>query len=32
VQPSAALLAEHAAPADRAAWWRARVERCAALL
>jgi O-succinylbenzoate synthase len=32
IEPSAALLAEHAAPADRAAWWRARIERCFALL
>ncbi len=32
VVPDPALLEEHAAPTDRAAWWRARLERCAALL
>jgi len=32
VVPSPALLAEHAASPERAAWWRARVERCHALL
>ena len=32
VAPDPALLAELAAPADRDAWWRARLARCAALL
>lgn len=32
VAPDAALLAEHAAPAERREWWLARLERCHALL
>lgn len=32
VELDAALLAEHAAPADRDAWWRERLTRCYALL
>lgn len=32
VTPSPALLAEHAATADRTNWWLARIERCYALL
>lgn len=32
VAPDPALLAAHAAPPDRQAWWRARLQRCAALL
>ncbi|WP_295775693.1 o-succinylbenzoate synthase [uncultured Microbacterium sp.] len=32
VTPDAALLARHAASADRRAWWLARLERCAAQL
>lgn len=32
VEPSSALLDRWAAPADRTAWWRARLERCHALL
>jgi O-succinylbenzoate synthase len=30
--PDPALLAAHAAPADREAWWLARLRRCHALL
>ena len=32
VVPTAELLARHAATADRTLWWRARLERCYALL
>ena len=32
VTPSAALLAEHAATADRSNWWLARLARCYELL
>ncbi len=32
VVPDAALLAAHAAPADRVAWWTDRIRRCHALL
>lgn len=32
VEPDAALLAAHAAPPERVAWWHARLRRCAALL
>ncbi|ALJ21482.1 o-succinylbenzoate synthase [Microbacterium sp. No. 7] len=32
VEPDAALLARHAAPAPRRDWWLARLERCHALL
>lgn len=32
VEPSSALLEEHAAPGDRTLWWMARVERCFGLL
>ncbi len=32
VEPDPALLERHAAPPARQAWWRARLDRCAALL
>ena len=32
VEPDPDLLAELAAPPDRQEWWRARVERCSAVL